>query len=64
MSVRGIIEGKTTQDIADEMATDVISGGIRGVQLTADVAKDIKCSHDDRPHGHAGHEQAGEAGGL
>ena len=38
----GIIQGKTTQDIADEMAIDVISRGVPGVQLTADVAKNIR----------------------
>ena len=38
----GIIQGKITQDIADEMATDVISRGVPGVQLTPPVAKNIR----------------------
>lgn len=38
----GIIRGDTTKDIADLMATDVITSGIPGVKLTAPVAKQIQ----------------------
>nr|BAR36037.1 phage head morphogenesis protein, SPP1 gp7 family (phageSPP1_gp7) [uncultured Mediterranean phage uvMED] len=38
----GIINGDTTQDIADLMATDVMARGIPGVKLTAPVAKQIQ----------------------
>ena len=38
----GIIRGDTTKDIADLMATDVITAGIPGVKLTAPVAQQIK----------------------
>ena len=40
--VRGIIRGDTTKDIADLMATDVMTAGIPGVKLTAPVARQIK----------------------
>ena len=38
----GLINGWPTKDIADLMATDVISAGIPGVNLTAPVAKQIR----------------------
>ena len=42
MRVRGgIIRGATTNEIADLMATDVLTAGIPGVKLTAPVAQQI-----------------------
>lgn len=38
----GLIRGDTTDAIADLMATDVVAGGVRGVSLTAPVAKYIR----------------------
>ena len=38
----GLINGSTTQEIADLMATDVMSAGIRGVNLSAPAAKQIR----------------------
>ena len=38
----GLINGWTTRDIADLMATDVVMAGVPGVQLTAPVAKQIR----------------------
>ena len=38
----GLIKGLTTRDIADLMATDVVSAGVPGVSLTAPVAKQIR----------------------
>ena len=38
----GLINGWTTQDIADLMATDVVAAGVPGVKLTAPVAKQIR----------------------
>ena len=38
----GLINGWTTRDIADLMATDVVAAGVPGVSLTAPVAKQIR----------------------
>ena len=38
----GLINGWTTKDIADLMATDVVAAGVPGVSLTAPVAKQIR----------------------
>ena len=38
----GLINGWTTRDIADLMATDVVAAGVPGVKLTAPVAKQIR----------------------
>ena len=57
----GIIQGLTTQQIADEVVHETISRGVNGVSLQGQTIKEDPCAgHGDEPHGDAGREPSGQ----